>query len=202
MSTANDRAATERMLQEHRLDSLVNVIVAGDDDVPPKPHPDNARMIYSQLNVNPAKCIAVGDTKSDVMMARNARLGLSLGVLSGVSVVADLEQWADYIVPTAYSVLPLVRGDKAAFYAQAIVPAAQASAMDDSAAAAGMTLSPAPAPDAAPAVAAAATAERAAMAAKVTASAIASGGVRKPRRREDERDMSHVVSPAVVAGAV
>lgn len=49
------------------------------------------------------------------MLARTARLGLGLGVTSGVSSVTDLLPYADFVAPTADAVGLLARGEVEAF---------------------------------------------------------------------------------------
>jgi len=118
ISTVDDRDNVLKALEEHRLTSLVDHVVAGDDMVTPKPHRDNAHVICSTLNVKPTSCITIGDTIADVVLARIAHLGASVGVTSGVSRAVDLHPYADYVVPLADSVALLARGEYEAFCAQ------------------------------------------------------------------------------------
>ena len=59
----DDRDNVLKALEEHRLTSLVDHVVAGDDMVTPKPHRDNAHVICSTLNVKPTSVSALGGTR-------------------------------------------------------------------------------------------------------------------------------------------
>ncbi len=50
----------------------------------------------------------VGDTLADMGMGRSAKLGQTVGVLSGVGSVKDLEPHADHLLPSIESLLPIV----------------------------------------------------------------------------------------------
>ena len=52
------------------------------------------------LGIEPSRTAIVGDSASDVAMGRAAGAGLVLGVLSGVGDTAELERYADEILPS------------------------------------------------------------------------------------------------------
>ena len=54
--------------------------------------------ICKRLNVDPAKVMVIGDTASDLKMARAAGAGLAVGVLSGVSSTKHLMPHADALI--------------------------------------------------------------------------------------------------------
>jgi len=57
--------------------------IRGADDVPaPKPQPDGLFQVCKDLDVNPQRCVYIGDSPSDAMAAKNAGMP-SIGVLWG-----------------------------------------------------------------------------------------------------------------------
>lgn len=64
----------------------------------PKPNPSNALQICKVLNVKPENALMVGDTLADIYMGKSAKLGGTVGVLSGIANHNDLYPHADYLV--------------------------------------------------------------------------------------------------------
>ncbi len=63
---------------------------------------------YDQRFSSPLQAIHVGDTSADIEMGVSAKLGATVGVLSGVGGVAHLdENGADHIVPSVKHVLSI-----------------------------------------------------------------------------------------------
>ena len=96
--TSDSREGTLEFLERERLGDLVDEVVCGDDSFSkPKPDPHNAKMICQRLGVKPSETIMVGDTPADTLMGQQAKLGLTVGVLTGVGAETDLAD-ADVIV--------------------------------------------------------------------------------------------------------
>ena len=68
------------------------------DGIPSKPAPDMVTTICQRMNIDPSKVMVIGDTTSDLKMARASGAGLAVGVLSGVSSAKDLIPFADVIL--------------------------------------------------------------------------------------------------------
>lgn len=98
IATADDRAPTQAMLEAFDIEEYIATMVCADDGIPSKPAPDMALTLCQRLNVDPKKAMVVGDTTSDLKMARSAGIGLAVGVLSGVSNAHDLIPHADVIL--------------------------------------------------------------------------------------------------------
>lgn len=64
----------------------------------PKPHPSNALQICKVLGVEPKNALMVGDTLADMNMGKLAKLGGTVGVLSGIANHNELHPHADYLV--------------------------------------------------------------------------------------------------------
>ena len=87
----------------------IDMVVCGDDpNTQPKPSPHNAWKICGQLGVDPGDAVMVGDTKADVGMGHAAKLGWTVGVLSGVGDTEELLPEAEYIITSVNDLLPLI----------------------------------------------------------------------------------------------
>lgn len=98
--TTDDRQATVDTLKHLQLDHMVDALACGDDGLPAKPHAEQIWTLCQQLGVQPHNTIMVGDTHTDMMLGRNAGVGLSVGVLGGASSLEDLAPDADVLVPS------------------------------------------------------------------------------------------------------
>lgn len=85
------------------------MVVCGDDaGSMPKPHPHNVLSICRTLDIDPKDAVVVGDTLADMIMGRSAKLGTTVGVLSGVCNINELRPHADHIVRDVGELLPIV----------------------------------------------------------------------------------------------
>jgi phosphoglycolate phosphatase-like HAD superfamily hydrolase len=107
VATSDDRAPTAATLAKLGLADFVSALACGDDGIPIKPEPDMVLNLCRLLAVPPAKTIMVGDNVADLQMGHAARVGLAVGVLSGVSSAKILAPHADLILP---SVAGLIEG--------------------------------------------------------------------------------------------
>ena len=105
IATSDDHAPTETMLATLGLTALVDVIVGADEGLPIKPAPDVIVAICRTLNIPPSRTIMVGDNVADLEMGRAAKVGVVIGVLSGVSTPDMLAPAADLILPTVNELL-------------------------------------------------------------------------------------------------
>jgi phosphoglycolate phosphatase len=98
IATADDRAATQAMIEAFDIEEYISTMVCADDGIPSKPNPHMVLTICERIKIEPSKTMVIGDTISDLKMARAAGAGLCVGVLSGVSKAVDLIQYADVLV--------------------------------------------------------------------------------------------------------
>jgi phosphoglycolate phosphatase-like HAD superfamily hydrolase len=98
IATADDRAPTQVLVDAFDIEEFISCMVCADDGIPSKPAPDMALTLCRQMNVDPSNVMVIGDTTSDLKMARAARAGLAVGVLSGVSSARDLAGLADILI--------------------------------------------------------------------------------------------------------
>jgi len=96
--TSDSKEGTNEFLEKMKLEPYVDMIMCGDDpNGKPKPNPHNALYICEKMGVEPSQTIMVGDTPADTLMGQQAALGLTVGVLTGVGGLHDLND-ADVIV--------------------------------------------------------------------------------------------------------
>ncbi|NJN95626.1 MAG: HAD family hydrolase [Anaerolineales bacterium] len=100
VATSDDRAPTVATLAKLGLADFVAALACGDDGAPIKPEPEMVLTLCRTLAVPPARTVMVGDNVADLKMGHAARVGLTVGVLSGVSSAKILAPHADLILPT------------------------------------------------------------------------------------------------------
>lgn len=107
--TSDNRKGTDALLDELGLTEYFEYVICGDDpNSEPKPSPYNALKICEKMGVSPADTVMVGDTKTDMLLGKSAKLGWSVGVLSGVGQTSDLLPHADHVVENIEDILPLI----------------------------------------------------------------------------------------------
>lgn len=100
IATLDDRAPTQTTFTELGVLKYVDALVCADDGVELKPAPDMILKVCSDLNVQPSHCMMIGDSVSDLQMGRNARVGMTVGVLTGLSNAEKLKPFADHVLPS------------------------------------------------------------------------------------------------------
>lgn len=80
VTTSDDRAPTLRTLADLGVSDLVEVVVAGDDGIPPKPAPDPLLLAADRLGVTIGNTLYVGDSIVDVEAARAAGVAAMVAV--------------------------------------------------------------------------------------------------------------------------
>jgi len=79
--TGRPRKDCDKFLQTHNLGDLFKVRICMEDG-PPKPDPTPCRLAIQALQVEPKKCIMIGDTPDDIRAGVAAGCGASWGVLT------------------------------------------------------------------------------------------------------------------------
>jgi len=59
-------------IDRYGLEGIFDVIVTGDDTEKLKPDPEGLNVCTEKLNVNPKNCVYVGDSRGDILAAKNA----------------------------------------------------------------------------------------------------------------------------------
>ncbi|MDB5524225.1 MAG: gph [Rhizobium sp.] len=91
---ASIRAIAERM----QFMPYVDYIAGYDSGHGVKPNPGMVEAFARRQNIDLSEIAVVGDNTHDLHMARNARAGLAIGVLTGTSGIEALEPHADYVL--------------------------------------------------------------------------------------------------------
>ncbi|WP_320668246.1 HAD-IA family hydrolase [Prochlorococcus sp. MIT 1307] len=74
----------QSFLSKHNLKSLFNNFWSADHS-PAKPHPAAVIGLCNKLNLHPSECALIGDADSDLLMARQSGVGITLGYTGGWS---------------------------------------------------------------------------------------------------------------------
>ena len=107
IATSDDRAPTEAALRELNLTQTVDLLLCADDPgTPSKPDPSVLHYISQQLIVSIDRTVMVGDTVSDLVMARRAGVTLTVGITGGADKTAELESHADVLLSSVDDLVP------------------------------------------------------------------------------------------------
>ncbi len=96
--TSDDRTPTEAELASFGLSGFVDYMGCGDSPGRQKPAPDLLLEAASLLDVSLDQTVVVGDSATDLLMARAAEAGLVVGVLTGVGSKETLGTLADVVL--------------------------------------------------------------------------------------------------------
>ncbi len=72
----------QNFLDQHQLNDCVSGLWSA-DHLPAKPDPDAVHGLCSQLDLKAEDCALIGDADTDLLMARQAGIGLTLGYVAG-----------------------------------------------------------------------------------------------------------------------
>lgn len=79
------------------------------ESIEKKPSAQGLQNILNALKINKEECLYVGDTKTDILTAKNAKVK-SIGVLWGFRPKEELEKYhADYIVSQVHDILDIIK---------------------------------------------------------------------------------------------
>jgi len=98
IATLDDRAPTQSTFTELGVLHYVDALVCADDGVELKPAPDMILNVCSDLNIQPSQCAMIGDSVTDLQMGRAAGVGMTIGVLTGLSTEEMLKPYADRVI--------------------------------------------------------------------------------------------------------
>jgi HAD superfamily hydrolase (TIGR01549 family) len=91
------RAAT--VMEYLSLNEKLSFIAGADNVERPKPDPEIIHLICQRLGISPGKSVMVGDAASDVNAGLNAGCLASIGVASGLTPKARLEELTPHVIP-------------------------------------------------------------------------------------------------------
>ncbi|NMM65198.1 HAD family hydrolase [Clostridium sp. P21] len=100
VSTADTEESTESCLKKLGVYHYFDFIGTDNGKFKSKPHPDLLNEFCKIYKLKPHEVAVVGDTKIDMMFAKNGKAGHAIGVLSGVGSAEELNKLADVIYPS------------------------------------------------------------------------------------------------------
>jgi phosphoglycolate phosphatase len=108
VTTSDDRSPTLQTLAELQVAALVEVVVAGDDGISPKPAPDPLLLAAARLGVAIGNTLYVGDSVVDVEAARAAGVAAMVAVGRPDGPAARL---ADGVIQSIEEIEPIGAGN-------------------------------------------------------------------------------------------
>ena len=80
---SNDsQAGIQSFLSSNNIQSLFSNLWSA-DHYPTKPHPSAVKGLCKKLNLHPSECALIGDADSDLLMAHQSGIGVTLGYTAG-----------------------------------------------------------------------------------------------------------------------
>lgn len=106
--TSDSRKGVDQFLEVTQSKQFFDVIISTEAHAVEKPNPAVLSPLFDNYDVAPKDVAIVGDTANDIKTGKNAKLGLSIAVLTGVDVEESFSE-ADYIVPTINEVIDVLK---------------------------------------------------------------------------------------------
>tara|TARA_B100000686_G_C16560327_1_gene847405 strand:- start:226 stop:993 length:768 start_codon:yes stop_codon:yes gene_type:complete len=110
IATTDNRHATKIMLKLLELEPFFVDVRCGDDDGPVKPDVAVLNQIAQSLQLKVADLVMVGDTVSDLSMARKAGAALCVGITGGAGSAEELQPHADVLIDDIDEIRPTGTG--------------------------------------------------------------------------------------------
>jgi phosphoglycolate phosphatase len=108
VATTDTTAQATRGLGALGVAELFDAILGADGVSLSKPHPEMVLRLCERVGIGPRDTVVVGDAVADMLMGREAGVGLAVGVLTGVTAEAELVAHADVVVGSLTDVVPAV----------------------------------------------------------------------------------------------
>lgn len=87
---------------------LFDVIIAGDNVVNPKPHPEGVFLALDRLKIKPSEAFLIGDAFVDIQMGKNAKVK-TVGVTYGFGGKGIFESYPDYVIDDIEQLLTILK---------------------------------------------------------------------------------------------
>ncbi|MFW3592068.1 HAD family hydrolase [Staphylococcus caprae] len=101
--TSDTKKGVNQFLEETQSKSLFDLIISTETHAEEKPNPKVLAPLFDAYDVSPNQVAMIGDTANDMKTAINAKLGLGIGVLTGIAKREELHE-ADVIIDSAKDV--------------------------------------------------------------------------------------------------
>lgn len=99
LATGDGSIRAERMISLLNWGNYFDLILGVDEVESPKPNPDFIFKCSQRLGVPPLEMVVVGDSCLDARMGKNARVGKTIGVLTGTGSLEQLQVCFDIVIP-------------------------------------------------------------------------------------------------------
>ncbi len=106
IATAKNRKELDRAILYNKLSNIFDIICCG-DEYQSKPDPIMLKYIMEKFNVNHDECIMIGDTKTDLLFATNAKVK-AIGVTFGAHSITELQAAHPIALISEWAQLPEV----------------------------------------------------------------------------------------------
>lgn len=98
IASSDNEASIRLMAEGQHILPLLDFIAGYDTGHGVKPEPGMLQAFARECGLDVAEIAMVGDNAHDLHMARNAKAGLAVGVLTGTGVEASLSPFADHVI--------------------------------------------------------------------------------------------------------
>lgn len=105
--TSDSKKGVDQFLEVTQSAKFFDVVISTEANAVEKPNPEVLKPLFDNYDVDPKDVAIVGDTANDIKTGKNAGLGLSIAVLTGVDVEESFTE-ADYIIPTLNEVIDII----------------------------------------------------------------------------------------------
>jgi len=100
LATTDSHRRAQESLKKLRIDACFDVVLGDDDVERGKPAPDMILKACELTGCSPHDAVMVGDSRTDMLMGKNAKVKACVGVLSGPTPREKLAKVADIVVPS------------------------------------------------------------------------------------------------------
>lgn len=105
--TSDSKKGVDQFLDVTQSAQFFDVVISTEANAVEKPNPEVLKPLFDNYDVDPKDVAIVGDTANDIKTGKNAGLGLSIAVLTGVDIEESFAE-ADYIIPTMNEVIDII----------------------------------------------------------------------------------------------
>jgi len=103
LATTDSHKRSQESLNKLKINVYFDVVLGADDVERGKPAPDMILKACELTRCSPKDAVLVGDSYTDMLMGKNAKVKACIGVLSGPTSREKLEKLADIVVPSVAS---------------------------------------------------------------------------------------------------
>jgi len=98
IATTDSHKRTEESLKFLEVAQFFDAVIGADDVENPKPAPDLVLEACKQTGCKPSDAVVIGDSLSDMIMGKNAKVGKCIAVLTGFTPKEELQRVANVVI--------------------------------------------------------------------------------------------------------